>query len=399
MATCQDNALGVVGTYCTVTFGTSNPLLANGYIRLSLSGMTIATKLCYLSMLNGTSIPVTCSSSSDNKNVTISMTGWQFYPAGTFTLIVYGVGISNSSLSQSVSLYLYESGLQFVIETGVRILLTTVAGLSSISLTEIMYSYLNPLSFNTMSIVFYLPRPLYNDEQFAFVIGQDLSDVNTEVLRLNIKITRQDGLVLYPLYSLDSVNYLIVFSFADPTQLTAGNYTMSISGVCTPASQNNGAFNLIYRRFYDYTYTIVNNYANAVFPTFKNLVTSNISLASYFNTEGYKQDVIFTITNTDVNVDSNVVWIVNFPSYYSPELFQTDAYCMVNQAKTSCVVDANTPYQLIVSNSPATVMAGTAYTLSVIGLSAPRALYTNGAYAQRYIFVGVLANSSSTFYS
>ena len=72
---------------------------------------------------------------------------------------------------------------------------------------------------------------------------------------------------------------------------------------------------------------------------------------------------------------------------------------MVNQAKTSCVVDANTPYQLIVSNSPATVMAGTAYTLSVIGLSAPRALYTNGAYAQRYIFVGVLANSSSTFYS
>jgi hypothetical protein len=48
-------------------------------------------------------------------------------------------------------------------ETGVRILTTTIAGLSYISLTEIMYSYLNPLSYNTMSIVFYLPRPLYND--------------------------------------------------------------------------------------------------------------------------------------------------------------------------------------------------------------------------------------------
>jgi hypothetical protein len=58
------------------------------------------------------------------------MTGWQFYPQGTFTLIVYGVGISVTSLSQSVTLYLYDPGLQYVIETGVRILTTTVAGLS-----------------------------------------------------------------------------------------------------------------------------------------------------------------------------------------------------------------------------------------------------------------------------
>ena len=230
------------------------------------------------------------------------------------------------------------------------------------------------------------------------MIGQDLSNVNSEVLRLNIKITRQDGTVLYPLYSLDSVNYLIVFSFTDPTQLTAGNYTMTIAGICTPASQSNGAFNIIYRRIYDFTYTLVNNYANAVFPTFRNLVTSNISMASYFNTEGYKQDVVFTITNTDVNVDDNVVWIINFPSYYSPDLFQNDAYCMVNAAKTACQVDPTTPYQLIVSSSPSTVMAGTAYTVSVMGLAAPRALYTNGAYAQRYIFVGVLQNSGSTYY-
>lgn len=262
-----------------------------------------------------------------------------------------------------------------------------------------MYSYLNPLSYNSMSIVFYLPRPLYNDEQFAFVIGQDLSDQNTEVLRLNIKITRQDGTILYPLYSLDNINYLIVFSFADPTQLTAGNYTMTINGICTPASQTNGAFNLIYRRVYDYIYTIVNNYANAIFPSFQNLVTSNISMLSYYNTEGYKQDVVFTLTNTDVNVDQNVVWIINFPSYYSPDLFQNDAYCMVNSAKTNCHIDSTTPYQLIVSGSPSTVMAGTAYTVSVHGLAAPRSLYTNGAYAQRYIFIGVLPNSTSTAYS
>jgi hypothetical protein len=58
--------------------------------------------------------------------------------------------------------------------------MTTIASLNYISLTQILYSYNNPLSYNTMSIQFYLPRMLYNDEEFAFVIGQDLSDVNTE---------------------------------------------------------------------------------------------------------------------------------------------------------------------------------------------------------------------------
>jgi len=174
---------------------------------------------------------------------------------------------------------------------------------------------------------------------------------------------------------------------------------MVISGICTPASQQNGAFNMIYRRIYDRTYTIVNNYANAIFPTFQNLVVSNISMVSYFNTEGYKQDLVFTLTNTNVNVDYNVIWIINFPSYYSPDLFQVDPYCMVNGASTNCQVDPNTPYQLVVSNSPVTATAGTAYTVSVLGLSGPRGIYTNNAYSQRYIFVGVLQNSTSTAYS
>lgn len=57
--------------------------------------------------------------------------------------------------------------------------MTTIAGLSYITLSQIIYSYLNPLSSNTMTISFYLPRSLYADEQFAFVVGQDISDVNT----------------------------------------------------------------------------------------------------------------------------------------------------------------------------------------------------------------------------
>lgn len=144
---------------------------------------------------------------------------------------------------------------------------------------------------------------------------------------------------------------------------------------------------------------MVNNYANVIFPSFENLVTSNISMVSYFNTEGYKQDIIFTLVNTGVNVDSDVVWIINFPSYYSTDIFQQDPYCMVNSAVTDCSIDPNTPYQLIISNSPVTVMAGSSYTLSVIGVSSPRAIYTNNAYPQRYIFIGVLQNSKSTTYS
>jgi hypothetical protein len=161
---CQDNAVGVVSTYCTIQFGTSNPLLANGNIRISLSGINVSTDICYLTASNGTSIPVSCLSSTDNTNVTATLLGsFNFFPAGNFTLVVYGMGISNTSLSQSMTLYLYDAAIQYVIETGVRILMTTIASLNYISLTQILYSYSNPLSYNTMSIQFYLPRMLYKD--------------------------------------------------------------------------------------------------------------------------------------------------------------------------------------------------------------------------------------------
>lgn len=396
---CQDNAVGVVSTYCTIFFGTSNPLQASANIRVSLSGLTVATNTCYLTSSNGTSIPVTCTSSADNLNVTAALLGTlDFYPAGNFTLVIYGVGITSNSLSQSMTLYVYDQAVQYVIESGVRILMTTISPVSQISLTQIMYAYLNPLSYNTMTIQFYLPRMLYQDEQFAFVIGQDLSDVNTENARLNIVITRQDGVVLFPLFSIDNVNYLIVFSFTDPSQLTASNYVMTIYGICTPASQANGAFNMIYRRVYDYTYTIVNS-ANVIFPSFNALVTSNITLASYFNAEGFKQQIDFTIVNTDLNVDQNMVWIINFPSYYSPQLFQNDPFCMIDTAVIDCSVDPNTPYQLIISNSPKMKNAKVPYTISVVGLACPRNTYTNNAYPSRYIFVGVLQNSASASFA
>jgi hypothetical protein len=94
-----------------------------------------------------------------------------------------------------------------------------------------------------------------------------------------------------------------------------------------------------------------------------------------------------------------MVWIINFPSYYSPQLFQKDAYCLIDSAVISCAVDPKTPYQLVVTGSPKTILAGNAYTISIIGLACPRWTYTNNAYPSRYIFIGVLQNSSSIIYS
>lgn len=55
-----------------------------------------------------------------------------------------------------------------------------------------------------MSIRFYLPREIYSDEEFGFIMGKDLSDVNTEIKRLNIKIRKSDGTYLSILYRLIS---------------------------------------------------------------------------------------------------------------------------------------------------------------------------------------------------
>lgn len=112
---------------------------------------------------------------------------------------------------------------------------------------------------------------------------------------------------------------------------------------------------MIYRRKQDFAYTIVNNYQNVIFPEFEALVTSDITLQSFFNTEGYKQDIVFTITNQNDKVNSLMRWVINFPSYYSSQLFQGLPYCLINGSPIPCSVDPTTPYQLLIYDSPATV--------------------------------------------
>lgn len=122
--------MGVNNTQCTIIFGTQNPLKADGKITMVFSGINVATNTCSIALPNGTLASSTCSSTSDNKNVTISMIDTfsaYHYPANNFTAVVNGISIMADEISQSVTLYLKDSTGNYVIEQGNRILTTTVA--------------------------------------------------------------------------------------------------------------------------------------------------------------------------------------------------------------------------------------------------------------------------------
>lgn len=77
-----------------------------------------------------------------------------------------------------MTLYLHDKTGKYVIEKGTRIFTTTVARPDNIEVSEIVYSYASPLSANKLSLTFTIPRGLYQDERFGFIMGQDLSDIN-----------------------------------------------------------------------------------------------------------------------------------------------------------------------------------------------------------------------------
>lgn len=281
-------------------------------------------------------------------------------------------------------IYLQDSTGKYVIETGTRILTTTVARPDTIDIHEITYSYNSPLSSNTLSIKFYLPRNIFADERLGFVMGKDLSDVNLEIKRLRIVLTRDDGTEIHNLNELISAEYKVLFTFLDPSLLVASNYTLKIYGIMTPASHENGAFSIIYQRHYDKGYTLTNEETTA-FPEFGDRIISEISMDALFNTEGYEQRLTFTIVNQELVVDDQMVWVINFPSYYYEQLFNFNPYCMIDSAPIQCYADPTTPYQLIIKNSPKIVAASTAYSISIHRLTCPRRTYTNDYYPSRYL--------------
>ena len=123
-----------------------------------------------------------------------------------------------------------------------------------------------------------------------------------------------------------------------------------------------------------------------------------MSLVSYFNTEGYDQQIDITIKNRAISVNDKMIWIINFPSYYSPLIFNYEPYCLIDGSPIDCSIDPNTQYQLIIKNSPQIIAATVSYKISIVGVACPRVKYMSNIFPNRYIFIGILENSLSDYY-
>lgn len=61
--------------------------------------------------------------------------------------------------------------------------------------------------------------------------------------------------------------------------------------------------------------------STAIYPSLTDKVNSLITLRPYFNTEGIEQPLEFNITGQYTKVDSNTVWYITLPRYYSQKIW------------------------------------------------------------------------------
>ncbi len=76
----------------------------------------------------------------------------------------------------------------YIIETGTRILVTSVSSYFPIYIEQMTYLKNNPIVVSGFKIIFTLPRQLNKDEAFAIVMGNDLSNLNFVTSRIKIRL-------------------------------------------------------------------------------------------------------------------------------------------------------------------------------------------------------------------
>lgn len=113
--------------------------------------------------------------------------------------------------------------------------------------------------------------------------------------------------------------------------------------------------------------------------------------------------MLFTVINQYAQVTIDSFWIINFPRYYSPKLWNEDnlIYCMINTTTIPCRRSPHTPYQIELYSSPLIITVGDKYTISVFGIPCPRAAYLNGnaLFITESIFFGVSSSITAPSYS
>lgn len=283
--TCNVVSIGVTNTYCTMTFAPNHAIEINSVFTVYFTGMQVSTSTCSMSQMPSTSIPVTCASNTDKNQLTIQMANTQRLTAGvTYQIIMEGISILSGTIIQYITAELRDPTSSYVIETGNRILITSVQSFIPIYIYEVEYTKNNPIVYSSFSIHFQLPRQLNPDQSFAIVMSKDLSNLNTIYSKLNIVMRDSAQNIIPTTWYLNLKNYQIVFEGLTNV-LTANNYSIDIYGLKTPSTIEQDLLSLIYFRQFDSTYTVYNNpQSTTTFPQLADKVNSLITMQPYFNT-------------------------------------------------------------------------------------------------------------------
>lgn len=155
-----------------------------------------------------------------------------------------------------------------------------------IYIDQMTYLKNNPIVVSGFVIIFTLPRQLNQDENFAVVMGYDLSNLNFIPCKLKIRLYYQSNNTEIPSISwfLNMKNYQIIFEDLH-TYLTNNQYRLEIYGLKTPSTIDQSVISLIYLRTFDNIYTVQNiNSSTAIYPKLTSKVNSLITMRTYFNT-------------------------------------------------------------------------------------------------------------------
>jgi len=100
----------------------------------------------------------------------------------------------------------------YIVEQKTVLLMTSVAQDFPIYITEVDFTFNNPVVSSTLILKFTLPRNLYNDESFALVMSKDFTNLNSIPCKIRIRLLQADGITVIPVqWILKYANSLIIF--------------------------------------------------------------------------------------------------------------------------------------------------------------------------------------------
>ncbi len=175
----------------------------------------MSTNKCILTKISdGSVVPNVCSSNTGKSELIVSLTNSQRLPALTdYTLKIYGMSIDDSTIIHYTDMTIRDSSGGYIIESGTRILLTSVSSYFPIYIEQMTYLKNNPIVVSGFSILFTLPRQLNNDELFAIVMGNDLSNLNYVPSKIKIRLYYHlnNTEIMNVKWFLNTKNYQILF--------------------------------------------------------------------------------------------------------------------------------------------------------------------------------------------